>query len=148
MTGVTARDVGRFRPEPWPEQITEDHLEFPHWDGLRSERLLLQRCAGCRAVQWGPEYICHRCHSFDLGYDEVSPTGTVYSWQRTWHAGTPADAEHLPYVTLVVQLTTAPRILLVGGLVGDQREPIAIGAALEGEFVHLDAYSLLLWRRA
>ena len=25
-----------------------------------------------RQWQWGPEWVCHRCHSFDLGWEEVA----------------------------------------------------------------------------
>ena len=32
----------------------------------------MQRCNACGGWQWGPEYICHRCHSFDLGFEQVT----------------------------------------------------------------------------
>ena len=48
-------------PSPLP-----DGLSAPYWEGTRRRKLLIQKCGGCGAWQWGPEWICHRCHSFDL----------------------------------------------------------------------------------
>ncbi|MCH8142294.1 MAG: DNA-binding protein, partial [Proteobacteria bacterium] len=47
-------------PQP---AATSDGLDAPYWQGLRDELLLLQRCQSCEKWQWGPEWICHRCHA-------------------------------------------------------------------------------------
>ena len=57
---------GLARPAP-----STDGLDTPFWDALREEKLLLQRCSGCRHWQWGPEFVCHRCHCLDLVYEET-----------------------------------------------------------------------------
>ena len=49
-------------------------LTAPYWEGTRPGKLRIQKCRGCGAWQWGPEWICHRCHSFDLAWER--------SWQR------------------------------------------------------------------
>ena len=48
-----------------------DGLDNPYWEGLAEDRLVLQRCAACDGWQWGPEWICHRCRSFDVGWQET-----------------------------------------------------------------------------
>lgn len=127
-----------------------DGLDAPFWAGLREERLLLQRCSACGKFQWGPEWICHHCHSFDLGYDEVDPKGIIYSHERVWHPVHPALAEQGPYVIVLVELPDADGVRLVGNLLGDPRQPLVIGSSVTGVFEHHPdgdpAFSLLQWR--
>ena len=41
--------------------------------------------------QWGPEWICHRCLSFDIELGSAcGPRGRIYSWERAWHPVHPA----------------------------------------------------------
>jgi len=46
-------------------------LDKPYWDGLSEGVLRVQRCNACQGWQWGAEWICHHCHSDDLGFVEV-----------------------------------------------------------------------------
>ena len=135
-------------PAPVP---AANNLDQPFWDGLRAERLLLQRCRACHRVQWGPEWICHRCLSFDLDFVEVLPRGIIYSFQRVWHPVHPALREQGPYVIVLVELPHADRVRMVGNLLGDPHAAFAIGDEVVGAFEHHAAsepvYSLLQWRR-
>ena len=103
-------------PRPCP---TPDGLDAPFWEGLRAEQLLLQRCNGCDGWQWGPEWCCHRCHSFDLRYEETPAEGVIYSHERVWHPVHPALAEQGPYVVVLVELPQADGVRIVGNLLGD-----------------------------
>ena len=126
-----------------------DGLDTPFWDGLRQDKLLLQRCAGCNRWQWGPEFVCHRCHSFDLRYEETAAEGIIYSHQRIWHPVHPALAEQGPYVVVLVELPHANGVRLVGNLIGEPEQPLNIGAAVAGVFEHHNeedpAHTLLQW---
>lgn len=137
--------LGPGLPAPHPSA-----LDAPYWEGLRAGRLLLQRCGGCGRFQWGPEWLCHRCLGFDLGYAEVEPRGTIYSHQRVWHPVHPALAQHGPYVIVLVELPHADHVRLVGNLLGDPLQPLEIGAAVSGVFEHHaerePPFSLLQWR--
>lgn len=141
MTAYLARGL----PTPQPNA-----LDAPYWDGLREERLLLQRCCACRRFQWGPEWICHRCLGWELEYAQVEAYGILYSFERVWHPVHPALAAQGPYVIALVELPHADRVRLVGNLLGDPLQPLAIGAQVGGVFEHhVDAsppYSLLQWR--
>jgi len=128
-------------PTPKP-----DALDAPYWEGTRAEKLLLQRCESCRRFQWGPEWICHRCRSFDLTFDEVEPTGIVYSWQRVWHPVHPALTDAVPYVILLVELPHADGVRVVGNLFGDPHETVTIGAPVSAVFEHHESHSLVHWR--
>jgi uncharacterized protein len=70
-------------PEGLPVPVPEsDGLSGPFWNGLKSEQLLLQRCGQCHRWQWGPEWICHQCHSFEMKWEQVEPEGIVYVAER------------------------------------------------------------------
>lgn len=134
-------------PRPIP---AADGLDAPYWQGLRDNCLMIQRCSSCRHWQWGPEWICHRCHSFDLGFEEVQPEGIIYSHERVWHPVHPALKEQGPYIVVLVEIPGADGIRLVGNLLGDPRQVVNIGDKVAGEFEHHGAedpsYTLLQWR--
>ena len=127
-----------------------DGLDQPFWEGLMQEKLLLQRCNQCRRWQWGPEWICHRCLSFDVGYQEVAPTGRLFSHERIWHPVHPGLNDQGPYVVALVEFPQADNVRIVGNLLGDPRQKLEIGAPVKGVFEHHrdsdPAFTLLQWR--
>ena len=140
-----------YLPEGLPIPVPEaDGLSAPYWDALRDERLLVQHCAQCGTWQFGAEWICHRCHAFDPAWEAVAPKGRIYSWERVWHPSHPALKGHGPYLAVLVELPDAGNVRMVGNLLGDPMQDVAIGAAVEGEFEHhrdaQPAYTLLHWR--
>ncbi len=146
MSNATPSYLGPGLAKPTP---IRDGLDGPFWQGLQESRLLLPRCGSCRHWQWGPEYVCHRCHSFDLPYEAVAAKGVIYSHQRVWHPVHPALTEQGPYVVVLVELPHADGVRLVGNLLGDPMQPLRIGAAVTGVFEHhpseTSPYSLLQW---
>lgn len=133
---------------PAPEPMA-DGLDLPYWQGLRERKLLMQQCASCQTWQWGPEWICHACHSFDMRFEPVVPRGRIYSWQRVWHPVHPALTHQGPYLVILVELPDAGNIRLVGNLLGDPMQAVEIGAMVEGVFEDHDngdaPYTLLQW---
>ena len=136
---------GLARPAP-----STDGLDTPFWDALREEKLLLQRCSGCLHWQWGPEFVCHRCHCLDLVYEETPAEGIIYSHQRIWHPVHPALAEQGPYIVVLVELPAADNVRVIGNLLGDPRQPLGIGTAVSGVYEHHrdddGSHTLLQWR--
>ncbi len=136
---------GLAKPAPSP-----DGLDAPFWEGLQQERLLLQRCASCHGWQWGPEWVCHRYHSFQLHYEETAPEGILYSHQRIWHPVHPALVEQGPYIIALIELPEAGNVRVVGNLVGDPHQDLIIGSPVEAVFEHhteADApHTLLQWQ--
>jgi uncharacterized OB-fold protein len=135
---------GLAKPAP-----SNDGLDAPFWEGLQREQLLLQRCAACRGWQWGPEFLCHRCLSFDVNYEETAAEGIIYSHQRVWHPVHPALAEQGPYIIVLVELPGADNVRMIGNLLGEAEQPLQIGAAVAGVFEHHTdeepAHTLLQW---
>ena len=141
-----------YLPPGLPIPVAEpDGLSAPYWNGLRDNRLLVQRCGHCGTWQFGPEWLCHRCHAFDPGWIEVEPRGRIFSWTRVWHPSHAALRSHGPYIAVLVELPHADGVRMVGNLLGDPMQEVVIGAAVEGCFEHHGnsdtPYSLLQWRR-
>ena len=135
-------------PAPTPES---DGLSKPYWDGTRRGELMVQRCRECRTWVWGPEWICHQCHCFDLDWQPVEGKGRIYSWERVWHPVHPALKDHGPYIVVLVELPGADNIRMIGNLLGDPTQDVPIGAEVEAVFEPHDdadpAYTLVQWRR-
>ena len=140
-----------YLPTGLPIPVAEpDGLSAPYWAGLRQNRLLVQRCAHCRTWQFGPEWLCHHCHSFDLEWTAVEPRGLIFSWERVWSPSHDALRQHGPYLAVLVELPDAGNIRMVGNFLGDPMQAVSIGALVEGVFEHhresTPPYSLLQWR--
>jgi len=118
-------------PAPAP---ANDGLDKPYWEGTRAHKLMVQRCNQCKQYQWGPEQICNHCHSFDLGWAEVAGTGRIYSYERIWHPVHPALKERGPYLVVLIELPQAGNVRMVGNLLGDARQEVIIGSAVEAVY--------------
>lgn len=129
-----------------------DGLDAPYWDGLRANKLVVQKCNGCGKHQWSPEWICHHCLSMDLGWTEIAPKAKIYSWERNWHPPHPALAEQGPYLVILVEFPEADNIRMYGNLLGDPLQDVPIGADVVGVYEsHDDAkipFTLLQWKLA
>ena len=134
-------------PAPVPAR---DGLDAPYWQGLADEKLMLQRCQSCERWQWGPEWVCHRCRSFDLTFEETTAEGIIYSHQRVWHPVHPALVEQGPFVIVLVELPHADNVRIVGNLLGDPMQDLEIGTPVTGVFEHHPnndpPFTLLHWR--
>lgn len=141
---ATYLPAGLPAPAPLP-----DGLDAPYWEGLAEGELRVQRCRQCRAWQWGPEWICHACLSFDVGFEAVAPKGRIYSWERVWHPVHPVLVEAGPYVVVLVELPDAGGVRMVGNLLGPAEQEVTIGAPVEAVFERHDGdppYVLVQWR--
>ena len=127
----------------------DDGLDRPHWEGLRAGQVRIQRCAPCGHWIWAPQPLCPRCHSFDLTWPAVEPTGTVYSWTRTWQAFSPELSGHVPFVIVVAELATAGGRRLLGVLCDGDGAEVRAGQPVRGEIdpaTSSDGWPVLRWR--
>jgi uncharacterized OB-fold protein len=146
---MSARALPEGLPQPAP---LPDGLDTAYWEGTRRHELRVQRCNACGSWQWGPEWICHACLSFDVGWQPVSGRGRIYSWERVWHPVHPALVDAVPYVVLLVELADAGDVRMIGNLIGDPRQQVPIGADVRAVFEDHDdgspPYTLVQWERA
>lgn len=148
---MTGNASTTYLPAGLPIPVAEsDGLSAPYWTGLRQNRLLVQRCSHCRTWQFGPEWICHRCHAFDPEWTEIEPRGRIFSWERVWHPSHEKLRQHGPYLAVLVEIPHAGGVRMVGNLLGDPMQQVSIGAEVDGVFEHHTEvhtpYSLLQWR--
>lgn len=134
-------------PKPVP---APDGLDAPYWQAAKEGRLVMQRCRRCGAWQWGPEWICHQCHSDDLAFEEVPQTARIYSYERVWHPVHPALNEQGPYIVVLVEFADHDGARMVGNLLGDPRQDVPIGAPVQAVFEHHTdedpSFTLVHWR--
>ena len=140
-----------YLPDGLPIPVaTGDGMDTAYWEGTREHKLRVQRCNDCQTWQWGPEWICHKCLSFNMGWAEVTGKGQIYSWERVWHPVHPALKEACPYLVVVVELPQAGNIRMVGNLVGDWQQEVQIGDEVEAVFEdHNDTdppFTLVQWK--
>ena len=145
MTRAHYLPAGMPAPVPSP-----DGLDRPFWEGTRKGLLLVQRCGNCGTWQWGPEWLCHACRSFDMRWEPVDGRGVIYSWERPRHPVHPALRDVGPYLVVMVELPAAAGIRMIGNLLGPAEQKVVIGAPVEAVFEpHDDAelpYTLVQWR--
>ena len=143
--------MSHYLPEGLPAPApSRDGLDAPYWEGTLSEQLIIQKCNSCKTWLWGPEWICHQCLSFDIGWEQTSSEGIIYSWERIWHPVHPAfKEENLPFIVVLVELPQADNVRMVGNLLGDPKQEIVIGSKVKAVFEkHEDAkspYALVQW---
>jgi uncharacterized protein len=98
-------DVTR-KPRPAPTTVSQ-----PYWAGLREHRLLMQRCADCRQLQFYPRSGCRHCGGTDLSWEQMSGSGRIYSYTVIHRAPFEAFAADVPYVYAIIQLDEGPRVV-------------------------------------
>ena len=131
-------------PAPAP-----DGLDREFWDAVKRHELVVQRCNSCRAFQFGPEWICHECRSFDLGWHKVEGKGRIFSWERVWHPAHPALKSACPYLVVLVEIPEAGNVRMIGNLIGDPMSEVEFDAPVEAVFEdHDEGFTLLQWRLA
>ena len=134
-------------PIPVPEI---DGLSTQYWEGLRKNEIWVQRCKDCRTWQWGPEWMCHACNSFETGWEKIEGTGRIYSWERPWHPVHPALKGHGPYLVVLVEFPQYGDIRMIGNLLGDPHQTVTIGAEVSPVFEHHEdatpPFTLLQWQ--
>ena len=135
-------------PTPVPSL---DGLDANYWQGTRRRELWLQRCQSCKTWQWGPEWVCHSCHTFEVGWEQVKPFGRIYSWERVWHPVHPILAPACPYVILLVEIPDADGVRVLGNLIGETTQSFAIGDEVEAVFEDHDdvaiPFTLVQWKQ-
>jgi len=89
----------------------------PFWGYARQGELRVQACADCGELRFPPRPCCPHCQSFAQEWRRMEGTGRIWSYVRPHPPLLPAYAEQAPYPVIVVELSDAPRIRLVGNLV-------------------------------
>ncbi|WP_405960973.1 OB-fold domain-containing protein [Streptomyces sp. NBC_00024] len=89
----------------------------PFWEYAARGELRIQACADCGELRFPPRPCCPHCRSFAAEWRRVTGRGRIWSYVRPHPPLLPDYAEQAPYHVVLVELTDAPRIRLVGNLV-------------------------------
>jgi len=142
-----------YFPEGLPIPVAEPNgLSAPYWDGLRRERLMVQRSPSTGRYQFPPQWLCQDTLTFDPEWVEVAGRGRIFSWTRIWHPVHPALKEQGPYLVVIVELLHLDGVRMVGNLLGDPMRSVEIGAEVEIVYEHHHEadppFTLAQWRLA
>ncbi len=99
-----------------PLPVVDDEETGGFWAAAAEHRLVVRTCNSCAATLHLPKSYCHHCGSWDVGWRDVRPTGSIYSWtvlQHSIHEAFPA-----PCTVVLVQLDEDPSVRFVGHLPG------------------------------
>lgn len=135
-------------PAPAPEPadvlrpvVTQDTAFF--WAGTAAGELRIQRCGGCGQLRHPPGPVCRQCGADRQDHLVARGTGEVFSF--VVHRHPPVPGRRLPIVIALVELTEGVR--MVGELLGADPAQVRIGAAVQVDFVPVDAeLTLPAWR--
>ena len=114
----------------------------PFWEYAAQGELRVQSCADCGELRFPPRPCCPHCRSFTTEWRRVSGRGRIWSYVLPHPPLLPDYAEQAPYNVVLIELTDAPRIRLVGNLVSAAgarldsvpAERIRIGARVQAVF--------------
>ncbi|WP_432033069.1 Zn-ribbon domain-containing OB-fold protein [Streptomyces antibioticus] len=114
----------------------------PFWRYAAQGELRVQTCADCAEPRFPPRPCCPHCQSFTSEWRRVSGRGRIWSYVVPHPPLLPDYAAQAPYNVIVVELTDAPRIRLIGNLVTKAGAPlnsfppehIRIGARVQAVF--------------
>ncbi|MCC0056239.1 MAG: OB-fold domain-containing protein [Rhodobiaceae bacterium] len=125
------------RPAPPQPGISQDTAQF--WEGLKQNKLLIQKCSDCGTLIHPPEPVCRNCQSLDLGTIEASGKGTVFSFVVAHHPK--VAAFDYPHPIGLVELDEGVRI--VAPLTGVDPGEIEIGMKVVVEFDNVEGQNRL-----
>lgn len=112
--------------------VTPDTRFF--WDGLRDDRLLVQRCEECGRLRHPPRPMCPHCTSLAWTAVPASGRGTVVSFVLPRHPQWPWFDDD--YVVALVELAEGVRI--VSNLVDVAPDAVRIGLPVVVRFERFD----------
>lgn len=115
------------RPQPRPNEISE-----PFWSATAEGKFLIQRCGACSEAIFYPRTNCTACGSTDLGWEEASGKGEVYTFTVARRPTHRAFAEVDPIVLAIVELAEGPHVTT--NIVNVIPEDVEIGMAVEVVF--------------
>ena len=128
------------RPLPRP---TDQSASF--WTATTDHRFELQRCRSCAEAIFYPRVNCPACGSTDLGSEDASGQGTIYTYTVARRPTHRAFADSGPYVIAIVELAEGPHVTT--NIVECDPDEVAVGMPVEVVFAdEVDGVALPLFR--
>ncbi len=119
---------------PIPYFIDEDK---PFWDGVQEGKLLIQKCSDCNTLQYFPRPVCVHCFSMNLGWQQASGLGKVYSFTPVLTPAHPAyrkALEETKVPALFAQILLDEGVIMMSEIMGSKPEEVQVGARVKVSF--------------
>jgi uncharacterized OB-fold protein len=126
------------KPEPIPDPHTR-----PFWDAAREHRLSIQHCTSCGDFQHPPGFVCRNCQSRELDFQDVSGSGTLYSFTVCEQAFVPGFEELLPLAIGLVQLDGPGIVRLLTNIPAEYVDQLTMDMPMQVVFEDLDSGAVL-----
>ena len=135
-------------PKPLPDRSDPDTGFF--WERTERGELHVKQCADCTRHHWPPRLGCPYCGSAAVTWVKVKPQGRIYSWTVIHRSRTPGFEHSTPYAVVLVELTEAAGVRMVGNVVDLPLDRLAAGLAVEAAFTPSEdpTITLVCWRPA
>ncbi|MGO9016791.1 MAG: enoyl-CoA hydratase-related protein [Syntrophobacteraceae bacterium] len=122
--------------QPWTEAF---------WKATKNHSLVIQKCGGCGSLIFYPRKRCPECWSSELGWQESSGRGAVYTFAIVRDMVEPKFVSDLPYVLAMVELEESIRMM--SRIVECDPGAVEIGMEVEVVFDDItDRHALPLFR--
>ena len=95
--------TGRYLPFLYPEEMS-------YWNGLKENKVVLQRCNACGKAWFPIGPACMHCFSFDFKWDAMSGKGVLHNYVVYHKAWMPWMESRVPYAVIQVELDEGPRL--------------------------------------
>jgi uncharacterized protein len=127
-------------------RITTDPWTDPFWQAAKEDRLTACKCASCGTFRHPPSPFCPQCQSQAVEWPTLSGRGSVFSYSVV--RGFPGLPE-ITMVPVVVEFDDAPGVHLVSNLVDIDPADVAIGMAIDVDFITItDGWKLPVFHAA
>jgi uncharacterized protein len=124
----------RYLPVPWTlPELSPENAPF-----FTSGEISLQHCLACGHVQHPPVGICASCQSTDFEFRAGSRTGAIESFTIVHHPVHPMLVDRVPYNVIVVALDEPAGVRIVGNLLKEPGQSIAIGLRVSATWAEVD----------
>ncbi len=127
--------------------ITTDPATEPFWQAARDHRLTACQCRRCGVFRMPPSPFCPNCQSTEVEWPTLPGTAKVFSFAICTRSPFP-DVADFTYVPVVVDLDGAPGARLISNLVDMPAGDVAIGMAVQVDWVPIkDGWTLPIFRK-
>lgn len=132
-----ASDEGKRRPAPPQPSMSADTQFF--WDGLKQNKLLIQRCRACGELRHPPGPACMTCHSLEWDSIASKGTGSLFSFVVMHHPKN--EAFDYPHPVGLIELDEGTR--LVAPLADVDTAALEIGMRVQVMFDNVEGQNRL-----
>lgn len=114
-------------------EIPMDAWNAPYWEAAADRRLVMPRCCACGTFRWPAGPFCPNCHAQPVEWREPG-AARIFSFTVLPVPGPEGEAPR-PRIPVLAEFDDAPGVRLVSVLIDAEPETVAVGAALDADWL-------------